>query len=352
MILPLLPLLLASPLARQAEVPARKDRPIERVEMIVNDDILTLRQFQRELKQLQARGAISNEADFAAAASEVRMTLVHDLLAKQAGENMGFDPALVARQVDQWLERERERYDGVVGMSEFLQSQDLEAGEHRTQVEARLYGLFWEQAITGEGPSPSARVSVDSFVRPGLLRFEYNNVVSDPQQLAALGGRPQSVTIQILIVDPETSGLDVKAARRLAVDLRERALAGEDLAELNQQYGAAKRGFQPEPLDEARLVKAQPAVAPFLSTAAPGDLSEVIEWTSEGRTTFRLVRLVSRDAASAPSLASYDVQRRLSDAIGEQHAEVRKEKAYAELIRGSYVWPPVASQAAGARSRE
>ena len=341
-----------APVAAQQASPSRGERPLERVEMIVNDDILTLRQFQRELARLRAKGVISSEADFAAAADDVRVTLVRDLLAKQAGENMGFDPALVARQVENWLQREKERFDGVVGMSKSLQEQDVDAVEHRSQVEARLYGLFWEQAITGDGPSPGARVSVDPWVRPGLLRFEYNNVVSDPEQLSALGGQPQSVTLQFLIVDPQTSGLDEKAARRLAIDLRERILAGEDMAELNQQYGAAKRGFQTEPLDEGRLVKTVPAIATFLAGAAPGDLSEVVELASEGRTTFRLVRLVAREAASVPALDDYDVQRRLSEAIAEQHAEARKDKAYRELIRGSYVWPPVASQAASARSRE
>ena len=317
---------------------------VDRVEIVVNEDIVTRRSLMREMMLLQRKGQLTSQSNPREAEGEVRTNALKRLLAVQAGEKMGLDRALVDRQVNQFLRRQRDHFDGVVGLAEHLESRDIDAQDHRREVERDLYQLFWTNYVTGEGPATQgARISVDRYVRPGLRLFEYRNLIAQPEQLPAIGGHPQRVTVQLLYLDPGAIGVDLAAARKLAVQLRERVLDGEDMALLNDQYGASKKrsSFQPEPLDEARLKQLDPALGEFVAGAQPGDVSEVMTYaTKERGEIWRIVRLVAREESAVPDIGSLDVQHRLTELYDRTLADYRLETAFGGLFRAAYVWQP------------
>ena len=337
--------------APAATAPARQDAStpaaeggwemLDGVEMVVDEDIVTLRQLRREVELLRRRGQVTKTDDMRAIVADVKTLSIRRRLSVQAGERMGVDRAIIERQVRLRLEREAERMQGVVGLSEYLHSRDIDAQRHRREIEEEAYQHIWTDYVTGEGPAPQAsRVSVDRYVRPGQLLFEWRHLVAQPQGLPAIGGRPQSVVLQFLIVDPHTSGVEPDRARRLAIQLRERILDGEDMAELNRQYGAAKNSFQPPPMDEARLKQVEPALGAFVEHAREGDLSEVMAYASSKGPAWRIVRLVSREAPVVPALESIDVQTKLVDLYTNDLTEYRLSSGFDDLFRAAYVWPP------------
>jgi hypothetical protein len=313
---------------------------LDRVETIVNEEIVTLRQLDREIGQRQREGKITKESDLEYAKNEILRRSISERLASQAGQDLGVDPALIQRHVDNYLNREKAR-SGVAAMASKLQEKDLSAGEYRLQIERMVYSQIWDDVVTGSGESPTThRVSADRYVRPGRVHFEYQRAAPRPDRLPLLGGQPQTVVLQMLIVDPNSFGGDVQAARKLAAQLREQILDGEDMGELNQRHGAEKQRFQLEPVEEARLVTLEPTLGEFVTDAQPGDVSEVMAYSYKNHDAWRIVRLVARNEAQVPDLASLPVQHKLTKEIEDVYEAYRRDSALVELFRSSYVWPP------------
>jgi hypothetical protein len=165
------------------------------------------------------------------------------------------------------------------------------------------------------------------------------NVLSSRRNLAQIGGKPQEVVLQFLILDPRHFA-DLEAGRTLAEQLRERILDGEDMGQLNEQYGGMKRnGGVTDPLDETRLAQVDATLAPFLHDAVPGDLSAVIEYRNESVSTWRLVRVVDRTPGQIPEFTSPDVQKALVKSLEDGRREYRRDFAFKRLVKASYVWP-------------
>src|SRR6188768_119546 len=170
-----------------AAAPAREGwRELDRVVVIVNEDIVTSHVLFRDYEQLRRARSVSNENDAARMRNEIMVEQVKDKLSVQAGRNMGLETSLVEAQVDDHLKRTVERFDGVVGLSEFLQSKDLSSTDARDQMRDRLYSDVWEQYVTGESAVPGGRISVDKYVRPGQMRFMYEVSLERPETLARI----------------------------------------------------------------------------------------------------------------------------------------------------------------------
>jgi hypothetical protein len=225
-------------------------------------------------------------------------------------------------------------------MAAFLQSRDLSSVEAGNEVRKSIYRDLYDQYLTGEGLDASQRPGRDTFIRPGLLRFHYENALDNPANLAQIGGAAQSVVLQSLVIDAYKSG-GVEAARTLAQQLRERILAGEDMGELNELYGIARknRGVT-ERMDEARLIRAEKEIGPFVRDAQPGDVSEPFAHKTADGYYWRLIRLLERTPPTLPDLHAQEVQQKLSRVIREDLREVRRARGLQARLLGSYVWPP------------
>lgn len=345
--IPILVLLALLPTQDEAPQPvAEPARPsegwkeLDRVVVIVNEDIFTQRSLHRDLLRIKNKQGLEGKNALQEASNEVLTQRVRAKLWVQAGQDLGVDAAQVQRLVKNRLEHLEERYDGVVGLSEYLQSLDLDSNQAREQLQDDVYSELWDLYITGDGQTALGRISRDTYVRPGLLRNHYRNVLASRQGLAQIGGRPQQVVLQFLILDPAQFD-DMEEGRELAWQLRQRIVDGEDMGQLNERYGGAKRNQGlTDPLDEVRLAQFDPAIGEFLRDAGSGDVSQVLEYRTEDRSTWRLVRLVDRTPADIPEFASPKVQKALLRTLEDGRREYRRDVAFKRLIRGSYVWPP------------
>lgn len=331
-----------------AETPASAATPgpedwhdLDELVHIVNEDVLTLRKLEREMWRRSHGGHFRTPAEAQEAERELRVDSIKSALEVQAGQDMGLDPAQVDRQVKDWIGRMMEK-KGPVEFAEALKEEGLTLFEFQDQQKDRLLAMFWDNYITGSGSVGAARQSRDCYVRPGSLQYAFRECIKHQELLPVIGGHAQSVVLQLLLIDPQSNG-GMDASRALAQDLRQRILDGEDMGALVERYDATEASRQrrglTEPLREIDLTKAWPDVGAFVAGAKPGDVSDVLEYTSKGRTLWRIVRLVDRNAAVVPDLGSTDVQKMLDKRVKKDLADWRREEAFKVLYRSSYVWP-------------
>jgi len=315
------------------------DQPVQ----IVNEDMMTQRKFVTAMR-FQNRGRpIANAEERDRLEQEVHAISVKAALRVQAGQDMGLDPAQVDRNARSYIEDQRARY-GQEKFAELLQQSQMTLYEYQEWIRDRLYSTFWENYVTGTGSlGAGTRPSRDRYVRPGFMRYRYEECVENPELLRQIGGQDQSVIVQQLILDPKApsvGGLD--AARTLAEDLRRRILGGEDMTALVDLYGASKanHGISEPPFVESRLAKIDPTLGAFIADSKPGDLSEVQEFKIRDHDLLRIVRFIDRLPVLVPQLSTLDVQKLIEKGVRTGVAEWRKEQAYNVLFRSSYVWPP------------
>jgi hypothetical protein len=309
---------------------------------IVNEDGLTLRKLEREMYRRSHARPFHTQAEAQEEERRLRTESVKSALQVQAGQDMGLDPAQVDRQVKDWINRMMEK-KGPVEFAEALKEDGLTLYEFQDQKKDQLLAMFWDNYITGNGSVGVARQSRDVYVRPGSLQYAFRECIKHQELLPLIGGHAQSVVLQLLQIDPQSAG-GMDASRALAEDVRQRILDGEDMGALVEQYDATqvsrqRRGIT-EPLREASLMQAQPDVGAFVAKAKPGDVSEVLEYKSKGKSYWRIVRLVDRNAAVFPDLGSLEVQQKLDKQVRKDLADWRREQALKGLYRSSYIWPP------------
>jgi hypothetical protein len=329
-------------------------RDLDLVLQIVNEEILTTQTRIRDLQRINKRRPITNPAEAREADRMLHAERVKDALRVQAGQDLGIDPAQLDRQVKDYLRRKQESLQGSAGMAAYLQDRDRTLYEEQELTRDLIHAKFWDDYITGEGAiGAGARPSRDVFVRPGYLRYAYRQCLDHPELLGVIDGSSPGVVLQQMFLDPGPAGSE-EAGRTLAESLRQRILDGEDMGDLVESYDAAKvnkqkRGMT-EPLDEARLKEFDAELGAFVAGAKPGDVSEVLPYESRDKKFWHIVRLVERRTAVVPELGSAAVQKKLTDRIKEDLAGWRREQAFRELYRASYVWPSdlvPASAAAG-----
>ena len=336
---------IASPIAQDAAAaaPPRSEegwKDLDRVVVIVNEDIFTYRAIQQQLVKLKNKHGLEGREALQQAQGEILTAGVRERLWVQGGIDLGVDPDQVHRMARNELERLQERHDGVVGLSEYLKSLGIEPNEAREEIQDIVYKDLFDDRITGESPTAIGRTTRDTFVRPGLCRFHFRNVLSNKRDLPQIGGKAQEVVLQLLVIEPSHFE-NVEAGRVLAEQLRQRIVDGEDMGDLNEQYGGSKRNRGvTEPFDEGRLAQVDPKLVPFVRDAAPGDVSPVMEYRNENFSTWRIVRLVDRTPAVVPEFKSPEVQKALLKSLHDGRSEYRRDMEFRRLIKGSYVWPP------------
>jgi hypothetical protein len=314
-------------------------RTLDRVEMIVNDDMVTARAIQKMLDNLRNRQTVSPE-DEPRVLQQAKIERVRNLIAVQSGQDLGLDPKVIKHEVDEHVNTLIRQRDGVASLAEFLQSLDLDSSEAREEITSNIYRDVWDKFITGAAPLPGSRLSRDRYVRPGLMQLYYQVGLEHPETLGQIGGKPQLVVLQYIFVDPRKHDGD-GPARDLLKSVRKRILDGEDMADLCEKYSESKaRGGVTEPLPELRLAAIDPTLGEFLKTAKPGDLSDVMSFENSKHDHFwRLAKLVDRTPPVVPDFHAAEVQQKVADGIQQEYEDLRRAIAIDLMFRGSYVWP-------------
>jgi hypothetical protein len=337
-----------TPAAEPARMPQDRSRwrLVDAAIVVVNEDIITVGALTRQVARRARELNVQSEEALAKVWSEVATTAVSSRLKVQAGRNMGFDEAQIDRFAREDFERWTERQGGVVGLTQFLESENLGVEEFRDYRRDLIYAELWEDSITGEGISVAARPSRDRFVRPGMLRFEYSLAGEVPGRAEAIGGHTEQIDFERLVLpfDPRDPAAQERA-RELATTLRRRILDGEDLARIVEQYALDKDTAGRSGLVEiASARRLYPEADAFFVSARPGDVSEPTLTDRRGRRGYVILRLNARKAAELPSLSDVEVQRKVAENCQKEIDEYRKEFARRQAEARSYIWqaPPPA----------
>lgn len=336
-----------SPSPAPAPAPAEDSKggwkELDKVVMIVNQDIIPKGRMLRDLEEFNKRRPIRDPNEMKRAQSEIQTAHLKQSLAAQAGQDMGIDEKLVDRIVSDRIDRMIQDRNGVVGMSAVLESKGTTTQELRRMLREQLYGDVWEETVTGKGAGAAARPSQDRFVRPGLRKFHYENAIRHPEALVALGGRPETWKLQVLVLDCAALG-GVQATRALAAELKTQIEAGASMDEIVQRYvpGDKDRGVVEVPA--AQMQTRDAAIAAFASSAPEESLSDPVTFENAKGTYVRLVRLLRRTPAVVPSFTAPDCQSALVKNVQDDLDQYRLDRGYRRLFSAAYIWPEELNQ--------
>lgn len=321
--------------APQGPAPAPRWLPFDGVALTVNHDLLTVRGVTRDLVRWRRENPGATEAQLRATEAELVRERVKQFLRTQGGEDMGIAEEIVQRRVRDNMDRIQARQNGWVGMSKFLASRDMTTDELKTMLRSQMLGELWEDAVTGKGPAAGQRPVADRHVRPGRLKFLHREAQQSDDALAALGGAPERVRIQQIVLDPARLG-GLQAARALADEIRAKLAAGVPFDELVAAHSAQPDNRGIGEYETLRIVRIEPALGEFLSGAKAGDTSAPV---AGARGVLRIVRLLERVPRSVPEFGELATQKKMAER-DQQAADLRRlGRAYEHRMAGSWVWP-------------
>lgn len=315
-----------------------------RVEVIVNEDIITHRDVLRDIRRFQAQGLITTEAELREAETRVFERRIRELLEVQAGQDLGLPEDVMLRNVESVMEREVEDAGGVTALAEDLKRSRTDSSERRERWAERLYSVTWNRIVTGEQPGASGRPTEDRYVRPGMRRFVHRTVLESPTEYARFGGISPSVIFRLLIVQYQAAG-GRGAAREFAAELQKSASEGEDFELLIDNYGALKGDRAKITAEVERLRPIEPELAGFLEDAEVERISPVLTAHligDDGRPepAWGIAKVIERIEAVEPDFAERAVQLKLEEFVEESFDGLRVEAALSQLYRSAFVWPP------------
>ncbi len=337
-----LALLLVPSIKGSAQDPAARDEGwqlIDRIAVTVNEEARTEQFLMAGI--LRGQQPVTTPEEIDGRYQEVLTDEVKEMLVVQAGKDLGFDPAILERQVDYVLEQHRERL-GIEGVSRYLRGRGFSSAEYRDEARREVYATAWERYVIGQETGPNGRQSRDSFVRPGQIWFAYE------QNRNALSV-PTTVQVQQLIVGAAAVG-GGDAAERLATDLRTQIVEdGADFGELAEIYGQTEPGTKGVTrwLPVGDLCSRFPILCTgFLDDAEVGEISNVLPWRRDGVLIgYIVLKLLGRKEGREAPFTDPEQQVRLRGLIEEQRDRYRTDLGLSELLDASYVWPEEAFRA-------
>ncbi len=314
---------------------------VNQVYIIVNEDVLTLRQLESRLERALEAQPVSNPGEMQALRGDIATRAVQDLLMVQRGRDLGFDPEFVQRTVSNYLREQADTAGGVSSMAERLALEGDTAARRRETITDDLYAISYERFITGQAPGPGGRPSRDRYVRPGLLALAYEQIELQPAAVRALGGDPETFVVQQLVLSAATFG-GAEPARAFAEDLRRQALEGADFEDLVLTYSVvtSERGLSP-PLTLPDLRRAAPEAFEFCVNGQEGDLSPVLPILEKGVPVYyRVLRLHERRPLTLPPFGAAEVQQRLNQIVLRNRDGMLRDETLRGLFASSYIWTP------------
>lgn len=320
----------------QAAQPPPADRnppvPINGIQFVVNDEAVTMREFVDDLRR--KRQPNSTPAELDRALRETFSERVKVLLMEQGGRDLGYDEAVVKRYVDDSIADNIKDYGGIVDLSEELRRQNLDPQVLREMKQRAAYRELWGLAVEGRQPGASGRVSVDRYVRPGRLQFEFER--TPKSEIAQVTADYQSLFISV-----ELAG-GAAQARAKAEELVAKARAGADFTALVREHSHSTSKVR-DGWDKAVQLKSMaerhPDLGEFLADAAPETVSDPIAERIDGELV--AFRVVSGTKRSEPALDfnSARAQDELRERLLANLSRYRRDRELARMLEAAYVWP-------------
>lgn len=327
--------------------PASDWKEVDRVVAIVNQDIVTLFQLLRDLNRELKLRPVKDKSELQNLQTEILTARVKLLLSKQAGQDLGADPKLVDRNVQDRFDAYVAGQNGAAGLSKLLQFRDVTTQDLKQSIRETLYSSLWEDLVTGEGSGLSERPIRDLYVRPGQMQFRFDRALREPVTLGQLGGSVDSVTFQTLVLAADANG-GLEATLRLAREYKQAIEAGSaDMNELVRKHGHVKQADGVGAALELSGLRAQlPAAASFVD-ARPADVTRWPRYVSEpivtgkpGSSQFvQIFRIQSFTPGHVPDFGSAQTQAAIVRIVRRDLDEYRLEHAYTKLFDAAYVWP-------------
>jgi hypothetical protein len=356
----LLPLLLATPLqdASVRAADARADpvgswQPLNGVEAVINEEIITMSALGSKLRWQMATGNITTQDEYKRALQQIRDEEIIAHLKVQAGQDMGFAPEEVARLVAERRKRIKEGLGGTVNMREWLHKEGLDSITLTEVLSTSLIGGVWEDATTGKGAGVRGRLQTDRYIRPGQVYASYLECCADESLWHLVGGRAASYVLQTLDLPLDEVG-GLTATMDMAGSLLDRARAGEDFGALADSYGqtSSPGGYQSARTAEELERSLGETVREFLIEGSVGDLSEILPvLRNDSVVGVRILRLAGILPSDPPKeFREPGVQRKLERLLQEGLDARHIVDELQMLARAAYVWPSAAAVLARAEA--
>lgn len=317
-------------------------QPLDGVEGVINEEIITLSSLRRSLQWQISQGKITTEAEYDRALFRIRDNEIIARLKVQAGQDMGLAPEDVDRLVNERRMRIKEGLGGTLKMREWLRAEGLDSGTLNETISSGLIGGVWEDSITGKGGGRGRRPRVDRFIRPGQLLGAYQECRADETLWHLVGGQPAQYILQTLDL-PIDEAVGLAITMDMANSLRERALAGDDFADLVDSYG---RSASPGGYTRARSARELGAIMgddanKLIEVGTIGGLSEVLPVVRSDQVIgVRILRLAHIQPAQPPKgFLEPGVQSGLERILQDGLDERRLLTELHGLNRAAYVWP-------------
>lgn len=342
---PLLPYATLLALLAQDAPPADRGpqgRVLNRVEFVVNGEVVTRDQLQRAMRSAQERRPVTTPEERQALQHQIVMGRVQELLLVQAGEDMGGEAEAVERMVDDWWDHLIERAGGVREYSESLERNEQDSLRQRQQLTEELYLYSYQRVVTGQEPGPEGRPYVDRHLRPGTIRRVYDDMVRNGRALEEIGGQSRTFVFQLLVLGVDQED-ELEPKYRQAKDLHARAVGGEDFNALVDAYSdlsgnrSVETGMQMGKLDVlgdevfrwARTAEAE-AISPVHPVRDPQTLG-IVGW--------RILRVMEVRPAVVPPFEALETQMRIEAMLARRRDERLTSLALQDLFEVAYIHP-------------
>lgn len=315
------------------------------LDIIILQDSDLRERFQRSTTALE-----QNEVQF-----DALSTRLEELIMVQAGSNLGFDQALVSQLTDHEFKQQVERAGGSRAMSQSLAQSSISPDRYRQQIRDRLLMESWRRSQLGRAQGPTGRISVDRYIRPGLMRMYYDSFIDSPvrAEREAIGQLEAKVRVQVLQVNVVAGASKEQTLAKIEalVDAFEAGDATFEL--LIGQYGDRTAGNQRGTetpvsiisrlgelrhggLDLARLASegavgdiTQPL---WLETRSPDGLPQTQAWC-----VYRLAEQIS--AVPPQPFESPGLQPQLKTYLLKVLDKQRESMAFRKALGDTHVWP-------------
>jgi len=313
---------------------------VDRVEVIVNDEILTLRQVMGTVASRVPEGVTLSALQLAELRNSVGRELIDERLKVQGGIDMGFEEQAVDRIVANNTRRRIGSAGGVVQMADELDGKGVSLFEQESELRRNLYRFSWERAITGANVGVAGRAFRDRYVRPGQLRLRYDFYEAGQMRAEAITGTSARYHLQELIVriGEESDG---EPARMRAELIRESLEDGLDFTTAihNAPEPPENDGFLPPLTGEDLARNGGVELATFAISATPGEVSRPIPILRGKRLAgWRLMKLIDSDAPLLPVFELARTQNLLRRVMQSEGDDYRREMGLEGLNRGAYIW--------------
>jgi hypothetical protein len=341
----------------EQDIQVLNERFLDSVVVVAGDQVITrtdlvqhLRggDWQEKYKEAAALPAQEQVQAFTNIENDATSDLVEAFLEVRAGQDRGFDPAIVETLVERRFKREQELVGGYQALHRRLKSGNSSPDQFKDRFRRSLYRYSWQGAITGRQIGTTGRKELNRYVRPGEIRGTYRSFLNSPRlnEAAITGFREaQFETLEIAISFEEQGGREnaLKRVQSTHGQLVEGSVSFDEifdyLAQSNPQ--AREQSTAQWSLGRAALISETAfggsAFVDFLVQGQEGDVSPPLE-SQDGVHLF-LITKVEPEQPSKP-FADLEVQDAIRKHLADKQERVRLGRAHIRLIQESQLNPP------------